>query len=185
MRAMLLEFPEDPACETLDRQYMLGSSLLVAPVFSEDGDVQFYLPEGLWTHVLSGEIVEGGRWFKEQHGFMSLPLYARPNSLIPWGNCDDRPDYDYADGVEFALHALDDGAEASAAVCDLSGAERLRLTVRSEAHALVVKPSSDALVWRLRIPGENEISVSEGTVLSVDQTSGTIVQARGTVRIAW
>ncbi len=36
LRAMLLEFPEDPACETLDRQYMLGESLLVAPVFSQD-----------------------------------------------------------------------------------------------------------------------------------------------------
>ena len=55
MRAMLLEFPDDPACATLDRQYMLGSSLLVAPVFTPEGDVEFYLPEGKWTHLLTGE----------------------------------------------------------------------------------------------------------------------------------
>src|SRR5574344_348159 len=47
MRAMLLEFPDDPGCRTLDRQYMLGDSLLVAPVFSPDGLVEYYLPEGI------------------------------------------------------------------------------------------------------------------------------------------
>jgi alpha-glucosidase (family GH31 glycosyl hydrolase) len=46
LRAMMLEFPDDPACDYLDRQYMLGDSVLVAPVFSEAGDVQFWLPEG-------------------------------------------------------------------------------------------------------------------------------------------
>ena len=61
MRAMVLEFPDDPACEALDRQYHARPSLLVAPVFSEDGEVSFYLPEGRWTHLLSGEVVEGGR----------------------------------------------------------------------------------------------------------------------------
>ncbi|MBQ8088505.1 MAG: alpha-xylosidase, partial [Clostridia bacterium] len=48
LRPMLLEFPLDPACETLDRQYTLGDSLLVAPVFREDGQVAYYLPDGVW-----------------------------------------------------------------------------------------------------------------------------------------
>ena len=50
MRAMLLEFPDDPGCDTLDRQYMLGEPLLVAPVFSPDGVVDYYLPAGRWTN---------------------------------------------------------------------------------------------------------------------------------------
>jgi alpha-D-xyloside xylohydrolase len=41
LRAMILEFPEDPAVEGLDRQYMLGDSLLVAPVFSHAGEVSY------------------------------------------------------------------------------------------------------------------------------------------------
>ena len=44
MRAMMLEFPDDPACRYLDRQYMLGPDLLVAPVLSADGVVDYYLP---------------------------------------------------------------------------------------------------------------------------------------------
>ena len=56
MRAMHLEFPNDPACDTLDRQYMLGDALLVAPVFSFDGMVDYYVPAGQWTNLLTGEV---------------------------------------------------------------------------------------------------------------------------------
>ncbi len=44
MRPMVLEFPEDPATAYLDRQYMLGSDLLVAPVFAEDGEASSTSP---------------------------------------------------------------------------------------------------------------------------------------------
>ena len=52
LRAMMLEFPDDPTCDYLDLQYMLGDSLLVAPIFSHDGSVRFYVPEGRWTNLL-------------------------------------------------------------------------------------------------------------------------------------
>jgi len=64
MRAMMLEFPDDPTCCYLDRQYMLGDSLLVAPVFSPEGIVDYYLPEGRWTNFLTNDIVEGRRWVR-------------------------------------------------------------------------------------------------------------------------
>ncbi|MDR0455497.1 MAG: alpha-xylosidase [Treponema sp.] len=82
LRAMFLEFPDDPACAYLDRQYMLGPDLLVAPVFSEDGNVSYYLPAGEWTRLLSGETVSGGCWRTEQHGFLSLPLLVRAGKRV-------------------------------------------------------------------------------------------------------
>ncbi|WP_426184540.1 alpha-xylosidase [Microbacterium sp. TWP3-1-2b2] len=97
MRPMQLEFPDDPAVAHLDRQYMLGPDLLVAPVFSESGEVEFYLPEGEWTSLLTGGVTQGGRWLRETHDYMSLPLYVRPGTVLPWGARDDRPDYDYHD----------------------------------------------------------------------------------------
>ena len=79
---MLLEFPDDPACDYLDRQYMLGDSLLVAPVFSPDGEVDYYLPAGRWTNFFTGEVVDGPRWVREMHSMLSLPLMVRPNSVL-------------------------------------------------------------------------------------------------------
>lgn len=103
MRPMMLEFPDDPATAYLDRQYMLGSDLLVAPVFTADGTVDFYLPAGEWTSLLTGETVTGGSWRRETHGFDSLPLYVRPGTALPWGTRVDSPEYDYHDGLRLRV----------------------------------------------------------------------------------
>lgn len=68
MRAMLLEFPKDKMCQYLDKQYLLGDSLLVAPVFNEDGVAEYYLPNdgGDWTDFFTGEKKEGGKWYQAQ-----------------------------------------------------------------------------------------------------------------------
>jgi len=82
LRPMQLAFPEDPAVAYLDRQYMLGPDVLVAPVMQEGGTVEFYIPQGRWTQLLTGETVEGGRWLNERHGFDSLPLYLRDGATL-------------------------------------------------------------------------------------------------------
>lgn len=103
LRPMQLEFADDPAVGYLDRQYMLGRDILVAPVFSASGDVEFYLPRGTWTNLLTGEVVQGGCWRTETHDFRSLPLYVRAGAVIPWGARTDRPDYDYLDGLQLRV----------------------------------------------------------------------------------
>jgi alpha-D-xyloside xylohydrolase len=81
MRAMTLEFPDDPACDTLDRQYMLGDALLVAPVFSDE-IVEYYVPAGRWHNLITGEEIQGPGWKRESHGFQSLPLLLREGYAI-------------------------------------------------------------------------------------------------------
>ncbi len=79
MRPMVLEFQNDPVCAFLDKQYMLGGKILVAPVFDEDGWVEFYLPEGTWTSVDGKDkrVVETGRFFKEKRGYLEMPVYVK------------------------------------------------------------------------------------------------------------
>ena len=130
LRPMVLDFPQDRACDTLDRQYMFGDSLLVAPIFKENGEVQYYLPEGTWYNLITGAEVTGGKWQKETHDYHSLPLMVRPNSILPLGNNDQRPDYDYADGVTLVVAAFDEGAEASVEIPDLSGETVMKVTAK-------------------------------------------------------
>ena len=130
LRPMVLDFPQDRACDTLDRQYMFGDSLLVAPIFKENGEVQYYLPEGTWYNLITGAEVTGGKWQKETHDYHSLPLMVRPNSILPLGNNDQRPDYDYADGVTLVVSAFDEGAEASVEIPDLSGETVMKVNAK-------------------------------------------------------
>ena len=112
MRPMLLEFPADRTATAVDSQYTLGASLLVAPVFSADGEVDVYVPEGAWTSLLDGSVVEGPRWHRQRHGFDSLPVLVRPGTVLPVGARTDRPDYDHAEGVTLRLFRLADGHES-------------------------------------------------------------------------
>ena len=130
LRPMFLDFPEDRACDTLDRQYMFGDSLLVAPIFKENGEVQYYLPEGTWYNLITGAEVSGGKWQKETHDYHSLPLMIRPNTVLALGNNDQKPDYDYADGVSLLVSAFDEGAEAKTEIPDLKGETVMTVTAK-------------------------------------------------------
>jgi len=128
MRSMVMEFTSDPVCAYLDRQYMLGDSLLVAPIFNEEGIAEYYLPEGRWTNFLTGETVTGGKFIKEKHGYLSIPLMVKEGSLIAVGAMDDGPVYDYADGVILKAYELIDQVPASTVVYDMDS----KLSVNAE-----------------------------------------------------
>lgn len=121
LRPMILEFPEDRACDCLDLQYMFGPSLLVAPIFKESGEVSYYLPKGTWTNLITGEKKEGGTWIKETHDYHSLPLMVRENTILPMGASETEAEYDYADGVTLVLSEFSDGASAEVEIPDTKG----------------------------------------------------------------
>jgi alpha-D-xyloside xylohydrolase len=156
MRPMLLEFPGDPACDYLDRQYMLGESLLVAPVFSSEGTVDYYVPEGRWTEFATGREVVGPGWVRgEKHDFLSVPLLVRPNTVLAVGARTDRPDYDYAADVELRVYALDEGCETTVTIPDAAGDPALSVRVwrqNGEVKAEADRPGGN---WRLKVIGEN------------------------------
>lgn len=93
-----------------------GDSLLVAPIFNDQSMAEYYLPAGTWTSVLTGEARQGGKWYREKHGYLSIPLYARENSILALGARDDDTVYDYADGMTLNVYALQDGATAQTVV---------------------------------------------------------------------
>jgi len=174
MRAMMLEFPEDPACDYLDRQYMLGDDLLVAPVFSEEGDVDFYLPQGRWTHLLNNEVAEGSRWHRQQHGFDSLPLYVRPNTLLALGSNDQKPDYDYSQQTEFHLFELEDDAVAESTITDLNGKKVFSLSAARNGNTITLTCEGDAPGWTICLRNIAQISgFSQGT--SATQVQGVVL----------
>ncbi|GAA1714492.1 alpha-xylosidase [Nonomuraea bangladeshensis] len=145
MRPMAMEFPGDRNAAHLDTQYMLGPDLLVAPVFTADGTVEFYLPEGTWTNYLTGERAEGGRWRTERHGFTSMPIYVREGAVLPVGARDDRPDYDYLDGLTLRVYPGPDG-EKTITVTDQATGLPARFTVTRSGDEVSV--SSDlAFGW--------------------------------------
>jgi alpha-D-xyloside xylohydrolase len=177
---MVLEFPDDPACHQLDRQYMLGDDLLVAPVFSEDGAVDYYVPDGTWTHLLTGERVAGPGWRHETHGFATLPLLARPGSVVPFGAVEDGPEYDWVDGVTLRVHAPADGGETVTAVPAPDGGIAAVFRTRRTGDVVTVE-AENATSWRVLLVGADVVDGVEGAVAVERTPLGVLIEAGSSV----
>ena len=70
LRSLLLEFEEDEIARGITDQFMLGSVVMMAPVFDERADqIDIYLPKGVWTHLFTGQTYDlsgGGMWLRDQ-----------------------------------------------------------------------------------------------------------------------
>jgi alpha-D-xyloside xylohydrolase len=176
LRPMLLEFPQDPACDYLDRQYMLGDSLLVAPVFSHDNIVDYYVPKGRWTSLLDGKVVEGPGWHREEHSFMSLPLLVRPGSVIPLGKDSERPDYAYSEGVTLQVYELKEGHTVRVAIPSQAGEVETVFTLQREKDALQVKKQGPSGSWNILLVN-NHTATAQAQV--EDTPQGRLVRLVG------
>lgn len=136
MRSMVLEYTEDRNCAYLDKQYMLGDNLLVAPIFNDASLAEYYLPEGIWTDFFTGETKSGRTWISETCGYLDIPLMVKENSIVAIGAHNDRPDYDYADGVELRVYALKDGTPAETIVYGPDGSKELSASVTKNGTAI-------------------------------------------------
>ena len=138
MRSMVLEFTEDRTCHYVDKQYMLGDSLLVAPIFNEESLADYYLPAGRWTDFFTGEVKEGGRWIQEKHGYLSVPLLVKENSIVAIGAHDDKPDYDYGEDAELRIYEPVAGTTVTETVYGMDGSEEIKISVTTEEGKISV-----------------------------------------------
>lgn len=158
MRPMVFEFTNDPGCDYLDKQYMLGEAIMVAPILNDKGSCDYYLPNGTWTNLLTREVRQGGTWNCDTYDYFSLPLYVRENTLLPLGNIENRPDYDYARSLSLRLYQLKDGQKAVCRIPDINGniVNEIQATRRGDIVTLELKQTMQ----------ETELIVYEGTTVT-------------------
>ena len=135
MRPMLLDFIDDETSHYLDRQYMLGENLLVAPIFNELGNVRYYAPKGKWTNLLTNDKVNGG-WQQETHGYETLPLLVKENTILPIGCNEDTADYNYLENTVFHLFEITD---AKTIITTSNLLQDAMISAKREANLLTVK----------------------------------------------
>ena len=168
MRSMVLEFTRDRNCWYLDKQYMLGDNLLVAPIFNDESVGSFYLPQGTWTDFCTGEEMTGGVWTEKTYDYLHLPLMVRENSIVALGSCDDKPDYDYADGVELRVYALADNQECSTVVYDMQQKADLQVSITKSADTITIKAeNAGGKPYTVRLVNVQAASAS-GAAMTVD-----------------
>ena len=83
LRALFVEFPDDPGAWKVDDEYLFGSQILVAPLL-ESGITgrTVYLPEGKWIDYQTEKVYEGG-WHRIEAGSLPIIMLVRDGSVLP------------------------------------------------------------------------------------------------------
>lgn len=184
MRSMVMEYQDDDACTYLDKQYMLGDSILVAPIFNDQGEAKYYLPKGKWTNFITGKKYDGGRWIKEYHDYLSIPMMVKENSLVAVGHDNTRPDYDFRQGVSVLAYDLADKAEACTKVLDMKRNETLAVTVLKDGNTINVKSTGTDKSWSLVLKDVTNIADVNGLTFEVVGNDTKIIIPSGTCEVA-
>ena len=179
MRSMVLEYTEDKTCHYVDKQYMLGDNLLVAPIFNDQSIAEYYLPKGTWTDFFTGEEKEGAGWITEKHGYLSIPLMVKENSIVVMGAHDDRPDYDYGDHAEIRIYALKDGHSASSIVYGMDNQEQISITASRSGSDIHIQVTSgqEYTIRLINVTASRKDAVIDGkdTVISLSGNADLVV----------
>ena len=146
MRAMVLEFQNDPNTYDMDDQYMFGREFLIAPVFTPINRRTVYLPKGTWFDYSTGKEHEGPTTLHNEPPLEVLPLYVRGDSIIPMG-----PDMAYVGEKPFDPITLDIWlcSEAEFTIYDDDEMVECRAKREKEKIVLDVSASKKTYVARL------------------------------------
>ncbi len=99
MRALFMDFPNDPKVDALTGEFMFGPDFLVAPVTHQGQTTRrVYLPAGAdWYNYWTNEMLHGGQWVTVQAPIQTIPLFVRAGSILPIG--DPVEDMDQPQGI--------------------------------------------------------------------------------------
>ena len=85
MRALVVDYPDDPTTYNIGDEFLFGDDILVAPIMTEQSVRRVYLPKGTWTCWWTGKRIDGARWIEVEADMETLPLYIREGGDHPAG----------------------------------------------------------------------------------------------------
>ncbi len=155
MRSLALEFPGDPGSAAADLEFLLGPSLLAAPVLDESGEVAVYLPPGAWYDYFTGEPVldragkrsEGPQLIERRCALSEMPLYVRGSAILPFC-ADERTVSELWDPLGVEVYP---SAEAAVEIPEEGGRPATRIAVSRDGAASVIRGEGPPREWTVRL----------------------------------
>jgi alpha-D-xyloside xylohydrolase len=151
LRALFVEYPEDPGCWLVEDEYLLGSDILVAPLIeAETTGRDVYLPPGQWIDYQSGTAYGGG-WQRIEAGVIPIVMLVRNGALVPHielAQSTSQMDWSRLELVAFASEPN----QASGFVCLPSDQVLHALSLREQDGelALAADPLAGRVSWTIR-----------------------------------
>ena len=82
-RALVMDYPDDPQTWSIEDQWMMGESVLVAPVVAGQRSRNVYLPEGAWYDFWTGKKYDGKQRISVEVPLQQIPLFVKSGTVLP------------------------------------------------------------------------------------------------------
>jgi alpha-D-xyloside xylohydrolase len=151
VRALFIEFPDDPGSWLVDNEYLFGSDILVAPLFEETSSRDVYLPPDQWTDYQSGKTYTGG-WHNIAAGKIPVVMLVKTGTVIPHIKL--AQSTQFMDWSELDLVVFNDESGSASGLVYLPGSDGLRkisVQKKNGEFTLVSDPFSGKVKWNISI----------------------------------
>jgi alpha-D-xyloside xylohydrolase len=135
----------------------------------------------VWTNLLNGETIQGPRWIRQKHDFLSLPVLVRPNTILPMSDRTDRPDYDYSADVILKVFNLENGNQAHVEISDLVGDLDTVFDAQRKGDVIQIQRQGSSKAWKVLLVNVYSIEsdqpsdkTSEGMLISLDSSANLL-----------
>ncbi|MBN1998030.1 alpha-xylosidase, partial [candidate division KSB1 bacterium] len=154
LRALFVDFPDDPGSWLVDDQYLFGSDILVAPLFESVTERAVYLPPGQWIDYQTGMSYSAG-WHHITAGEIPVVVLVREGAVIP--HIKPAQSTAFMDWSELELVAYaTDSQRLTGLIClpEDQNLHKLILEKADEKLTLVKDPLEGKVNWKIRLFSE-------------------------------
>ncbi len=144
IRPLVLEYQNDPNVYHQDLEYLLGDSILVAPILDETNQRDIYLPEGEWIDFVSKKRLQGNQHISYKAPLSRLPLFIKQDSIIPLG-----PLMNYVDEKEWNPISLEIFLKSHAQFTLIDDRQEIKFSGDNNTNGITFKISPSNLNYYL------------------------------------
>ncbi len=150
VRALFVEYPEDPGAWLIDDQYLFGSDILVAPLFENGKAREVYLPHGKWIDYQTGKVYEKG-WHSIEAGEIPVVMLVKDGAVIPHIKlAQSTKDMDWSQ-IELKIYAAD----------AMQAVGKLYLPEDTELHPLILEKEGSVFILKDNpVPGKTNFEIT-------------------------
>jgi alpha-D-xyloside xylohydrolase len=150
LRALFLEYPDDPTSWLIEDEYLFGSDLLVAPMIEAGNDRQVYLPPGSWIDYQTGKVYRGAQWLRIAPGRVPVVLLVKDHTVIPHAQVAQSTAEMNWKEIELRAFSTDRGAASGLFALPGESTQTLRLESSPQGFTLKDDPLRGRVKWQIK-----------------------------------
>lgn len=146
LRALFVEYPDDPGSWLVDDQYLFGADMLVAPLFENVTERNVYLPSGKWIDYQTGKVYEGG-WHRIKAGDIPIVVLVRDGTVIPHiALAQSTKDMDWSK-LDLKVYSTTGKAEGKVYLPEGEALKTVKVQQQNNTYALENDPYNGKVKW--------------------------------------